>query len=288
MTIQDSKRAALVGYPDEYLVEEDEMGDSYPQGDLMFYLTQVLRWLYRYEGWVVATNLNHYHPAVENSQKLIVPDVVVFKGIPISSQELAKLTSWDMRRKDKLPPPVVIKVSSKQTYENDIEPEGKPRVYGLIGVREYFAYDPSLEQLWLERSSSRLLGWRYDAQRVAQPIEPDERGRLWSEVLESWLVEDGAYLRLYDRAGHLRRTASEAKDATIQTVEEARQSEQAARYVAEAQARAEAKARSMAEAQAKIEAEARNQAERRAVEAERRLAELEARLKEQQEQSKPE
>jgi hypothetical protein len=39
------------------------------------------------------------------------------------------------------------------------------------------------------------------------PIGPD--GRLWSNHLESFLVPDEAYLRLYDRYGQLRLTEAE-------------------------------------------------------------------------------
>ncbi|MEI7554232.1 hypothetical protein, partial [Candidatus Chlorohelix sp.] len=44
------------------------------------------------------------------------------------------------------------------------------------------------------------------------PIEPDEQGRMWSEELESWLIEDGGYLRLYDHTGAMRLTKGEAEE----------------------------------------------------------------------------
>ena len=43
----------------------------------------------------------------------------------------------------------------------------------------------------------------------AMPISPS--GSLWSPHLESWLVPDGATLRLYDHAGQMRLTHAEAE-----------------------------------------------------------------------------
>ena len=39
----------------------------------------------------------------------------------------------------------------------------------------------------------------------------DVRGWLWSAELASWLAQDGALLRLYDRDGQLRLTEGEAE-----------------------------------------------------------------------------
>jgi hypothetical protein len=36
-------------------------------------------------------------------------------------------------------------------------------------------------------------------------------GRLWGTKLDSWLVPDGPYLRLYDRDGQMRLTGEEAE-----------------------------------------------------------------------------
>ena len=38
----------------------------------------LLRWLYRPVGWYVARNLTFYHPAIQNSQQMISPDIAVF------------------------------------------------------------------------------------------------------------------------------------------------------------------------------------------------------------------
>jgi Uma2 family endonuclease len=229
MSIQDAlgeEKKAL--YRDEYIVEQDEMGDNATHDLLIRYLVRVLEWLYRVEQWMIGVNRNLYHEALDNSQKLIVPDIAVFKGIYVSPEDQPYISSWDMRKGDKKAPPLVIEISSENTYPGDIELDKKPRLYGLVGVREYFAYDPNRPRVWPRRYNTRLLGCRYSEDGIPQAIVPDERGRLWSEVLESWLVPDGRYLRLYDREGNLRLTEAEEES-------KARQEESKARRAAEQQ-----------------------------------------------------
>jgi Uma2 family endonuclease len=219
-------------FPDEYLVEEDQMGDSRPQEVLIDYLKSVLRYLYRFERWMVAGNFNHYHKEIENSENLIVPDIALFKGIEIAADEQLRLSSWDMRSGKRQCPPLVLEVSSGSTYSGDINPDKKPRSYGLIGVKEYFSYDPNEPQVYPKRVGKRLLGWRYGANKQPETILPDERGWLWSEELESWLGEDGAYLRLYDGSGTMRPTEAEAAQRARETEQRAREAEQAAKETA--------------------------------------------------------
>ena len=205
----------LERYPEEYLLEEDEMGESNSQYQLAIYLVDVLKWYYQEQNWLVTGNLELHHPAIQNSKHKIIPDVVVFKDIELTEEVQADLTSWKINQRHPAPP-VIFEISSASTWGNDIE-EGekrKPEIYGRIGVQEYFAYDPNPTPVWQNQEGRRLLGWRYVWNNpTPQPLLSDERGRLWSEVLESWLVPDGAYLRLYDREGQLRLTGREAERA---------------------------------------------------------------------------
>jgi Uma2 family endonuclease len=211
----------------EYLIEEDELGDSAAQTRLLDYLTAVLTWLYRASGWFIARDLTFYHPAIRNSQQMISPDIAVFKGLALTVEQRWGLTSWDMRTGERPCPPVVFEVSSGSTWQTDIRSgeDDKPHLYGQMGVREYIAYDPNREPVW-RGVGGRLLGWRYDACGAAVPLTADARGRLWSEELESWLVPDEALLRLYDGQGVLRLTEAEAERM-------AREAEQAARLQTE-------------------------------------------------------
>ena len=55
-------------FPEEYLLEEDGMGESIAQHELISYLIAVLGWLFRSEAWYIAGNLDIYHQEIRNSQ----------------------------------------------------------------------------------------------------------------------------------------------------------------------------------------------------------------------------
>ena len=123
----------------------------------------------------------------------------------------------------------------------------KPEIYAKMGVQEYFAYDPNSPRLW-RKPPTRLRGWSFDNGAVIERY-PDDQGRLWSAHLESWLVPDGAYLRLFDRDGTRRMTQIEAAEAEAV----ARRVEQHARYRAEVALADERRAREEAEARVAAE-----------------------------------
>jgi len=233
MTIKDVSRV----YTDQYLVEEDQMGNSAAQDLFIRYMVRVLEWLYRAEKWMIAAERNLYHPALNNTEKLIVPDIAVFKGINIPLKEQATLTSWDMRRGDRACPPLVIEACSPSNYQGDIEDDKKPRLYGLIGVQEYFAYDPNPTPLWPKRVGNRLLGWRYNEQGEREELKANPEGRMWSAVLEGWLEPDGMLLRLIDGQGQQYLTAEEAEEQRANAEAEGRKSAETAKEKAWAKLR---------------------------------------------------
>jgi hypothetical protein len=211
-------------FPEEYLLEEDEMGESNAQFQLIRYLVSVLEWLFHIEKWQIAGNLEFYHPAVKNSQNKITPDICVFKGVFLSPYDKQTLSSWDIVPDQDEMPPVVFEISSRSTWRSDIQngENNKPAIYGRMSFKEYFAYDPNEPPVWKAKRGRRLLGWRYEN---GQPVEiaSDGSGRLWSNELNSWLVPDGPILRLYDRENTMRLTEKEvqekqsrAKDLTIE------------------------------------------------------------------------
>ena len=240
MVTRSSAPPALESHPPrqhEYLLREDEIGDSVAQTVLLTYLSAVLAHLYRETGWFVARNLSFYHPAVRNSQNLISPDIAVFVGLTLPPAEQRRVTSWEMRpghgQRVRPAPTVVFEVSSGSTWKTDIVvgEASKPWLYDQMGVQEYVAYDPNDPPVWRtsqrQRLGRRLLGWRYDAAGRPVALEPDAAGRLWSAALASWLVPDEELLRLYDATGTLRLTPDEAAAAQAQSERRARlQSEQ--------------------------------------------------------------
>lgn len=192
-------------YYDTHPTKEDLMGESSPQFDLLVYLVTLLRWLYRAENWHIAGNLNIYQTADKNEYPL-APDVAVFKGVKLSEAESRRLTSWKMVLPNRPAPSLVIEIASGKTWRDDLR--NKPEKYRKMGVKEYFACDPNDPPSWRPRSKIRLRGWRLQGDTITE-IQPDERGWLWSEELDSWLAQEEAYLRLYDRQGQRRLNQAE-------------------------------------------------------------------------------
>jgi Uma2 family endonuclease len=270
-------------YPQQYLVveEEDKVGDPAAQEILVDYLKDVLRQLYVLENWAVAGNRDLHHPSIQNQPRTITPDITVFKNIELTPEERFQMRSYFIAPPERPCPPVVFEIASASTLPKDvgINPLDKPATYGRIGVREYFTYDPNEPQVWTNANGVRLRGWRYTAGQ-AMVIQPDERGRLWSEELQSWLVPAGRMLRLQDSEGRQRPTAQQAEnrakcEAEAIAQQEARRAdrEEKARIEAQAKADREEKARQEAEAKAEQEAQARQEVEAKA------KAETEARQK---------
>ena len=193
----------LAYYYDTHPTEEDLLGETIDHSTLIQYLLQVLTWLFEGQSCVVHANLNLYHTLYWKEHPL-APDIVVIKGV-----DFRRLRSWRVGETGPVPQ-VVLEIASQETWDKDLTE--KPNKYAAMGVEEYFAYDPNERPL--RRDGRRLFGWRLDrANRVMRqlPLEPD--GRLWSQHLESYLVPDHAYLRLYDHTGQLRLTGAQRAGA---------------------------------------------------------------------------
>ena len=171
--------------------------------------------------------------------------------------------SWVVWDEEGRYPDLVVEFISTSTRRKDVDENVKfySRVFRVF---EYF---------WFDRRTGELAGYRLSGSDYTS-IEPDARGRLWSEILSAYLgVWRGEYrgrrflwLRLWDKDGRLVPTTAEraAHERTARSRAETRAKQ------AEAQAQQERAAREQAEAQAQ-----RERAER-----ERLQAELE-RLREQ-------
>ena len=150
----------------------------------------------------VYENLNFYQTANAMEYPL-APDVAVIKGTAHRP-----VRSWRVGKSGPAPK-VVFEIASEETWKKDLAE--KPSKYARMGVHEYFAYDP--HEFPLPPSNNRrLFGWRLDQDRqIMREMSPGPNGSLWSPSLESWLVPDGAMLRLHDRNGQMRLTYGEAE-----------------------------------------------------------------------------
>ena len=190
-------------YYDSHSTEEDLMGETAFHRALVHYLIDVLTWLFHGQLCAIYGNLNMYQ-TTDYYEYPVAPDVAVIKGV--AYKQFTR--SWRVGRSGPAPQ-VVFEIASEETWRKDLL--DKPGKYASMGVQEYFTYDPHEVPLPASKNR-RLFGWRLDqVTHTMNAIQPRSDGALWSHHLESWLVPDGAMLRLYDAQSQIRLTFVEAE-----------------------------------------------------------------------------
>ena len=223
------------------------MAETEWHGNLMIDLSFAIKRHFQNDPQVyVARNMFVYY--VEGQpKKQIAPDVYFVRGVGKHLRGTYKL--WE----EGVAPQVVFEISSRSTMREDLHK--KPRIYGLIGVQEYYLFDPTEE--YLEDGPFVAFHWS-DGKFVEQDVSSN---RIYSPALELDLVVQDGTLRLFDpRTRTLLLTATEEADAREQAEADREQAE-ADREQAEAereQARAECK---LAKADREKEKANREQAE---------------------------
>jgi hypothetical protein len=123
----------------------------------------------------------------------------------------------------------VVSPSSKKRDEQD-----KVRAYDVLGAREYALFTPR------EPAPSTLQGYRRDEDGRFVPWLPDESGRLWSDVIQLWLVVREPYLQAETPDGRLLLTPAEEAEMRRQAEEERRKAEAQQRQTEQENARLKA------------------------------------------------
>jgi hypothetical protein len=222
----------LQPYPYVEFTEDDpEMAEYNTQHQLAVKMEDWLKFIYRPVGWFVTGNVYVLH---ENYPP-IAPDVFMC-NIQLSDEEADAVKSWDMREPNRPAPSLVFEVASGQTFPKDLGE--KVDRYRLMGVQEYFVYDPTLpEPVWPEKHI-RLRGWKFINGVARHPAtHPSKAGWMWSEVLQVWVVPAGHNLELRDTKGNLKPTReTDRQDARLQF-----EREREGRYAAELEAENNAK-----------------------------------------------
>jgi Uma2 family endonuclease len=160
------------------------------------------------ESVYVGSNLFVYYER-GNPRAVFSPDVFVVRGAPQRQYDTYKL--WQ----DGPAPSWVIEVSSKSTQ---LEDRGnKKAVCEMLGVVEYFLYDPRAEYLRPPLQGHRLRDGAY------QPIEPTATGALVAETLGLALsLDEGGLLVLTDaRTGERLLRVDEERDRESRRADEA-------------------------------------------------------------------
>ena len=155
-------------YLHEYLIAEDEMGDSVAQTVLLAYLERGADPSLSGRGLVRGPQPDLLSSGDPEQPE---PDLPRYRGLCRSGAGCARnkrVTSWEMRPEQaraqghpvRPSPTVVLEVASKSTWETDIAEgeKNKPWLYGRMGAREYFAYDPNNPPVWREGRGARGAG----------------------------------------------------------------------------------------------------------------------------------
>lgn len=175
----------------------------------MNYLIEALcLWFARRKRVYATGNILLYYEEGDPRRR-VSPDVMLIKGVERRRRRVYKL--WE----EKKAPSVVIEVSSRGTRREDLVT--KFQLYrDVLGVREYYIYDPLREYL-----PGRMKAWELRrGVYVEQPIEGD---RIMSPSLGLFLVDTGRMLRLVNpRDGHELRTLAEETTARREAEAEVR------------------------------------------------------------------
>jgi Uma2 family endonuclease len=138
------------------------------------------------------------------------PDFIYISGV----DGAASRNCWVVWEEGGRYPDVIIELLSPSTANID-KTEKKSIYERVFRTPDYFWYDPA---------SNELKGWRLAGSRY-EPIEPDDKGRVYSRELDLWLGfwqsehmrERALWLRFYDSDGRLVPTAAEAEHERAQT-----------------------------------------------------------------------
>jgi Uma2 family endonuclease len=203
--------ATQIHYPE---TDGKPMAETDVHIDAMIYLREALKDHFRDapEVYVAANMLLYYEEG--NPAACVAPDVFVVQGVAKHERRIYKL--WEEGQ----PPAVVCEITSKGTRLEDLGT--KRALYAMLGVREYFVYDPLGEYLQPPLQGYRLQEGEY------QRLPPGSAGELVSQVLGLELrVEEGRLRVINPATGDRLLTPAEAQAA--------RRAEATARRAAEAE-----------------------------------------------------
>jgi Uma2 family endonuclease len=203
--------AQQIHYPES---DGKPMGETDVHIDALIYLREVLRDYFRDDPQIyVAGNILLYYEE-GNPAACVAPDVFLVQGVAKGERRTYRL--WDEGR----PPTVVFEITSRGSRLEDLGT--KRAVYAMLGVQEYFLYDPMGEYL-----RPPLQGYRLQEEEY-QRILPGADGGLTSQTLRLALrVEEGRLRLVNPSTGERLLTPAEAQAA--------HRTEAAARRAAEAE-----------------------------------------------------
>jgi Uma2 family endonuclease len=186
-----------VHYPES---DGKPMGETDVHIDALIYLREALRDHFRDDPQMyVAGNMLLYYEE-GNPAACVAPDVFVVQGVAKHERRTYKLWEEDQ------PPAVIFEITSRGSRLEDLGT--KRAVYAMLGVREYFVYDPLGEYLRPSLQGYQLQDGEY------QRMPPEAGGELVSQALGLELrLEDGRLRVVNPTTGERLLTPAEAQMA---------------------------------------------------------------------------
>jgi Uma2 family endonuclease len=211
--------AKQVHYPE---TDGKPMAETDVHIDTLIYLREALRDYFRDAPQVyVAGNMLFYYEE-GNPAASVAPDVFVVQGVAKGERRIYKL--WEEGQ----PPAVIFEITSRSTRLEDLGT--KRALYAMLGVQEYFVYDPLGEYLRPPLQGYRLQEGEY------QRLPAGSAGELTSQALGLELRVEAGHLRVVNPATGERLLTPAESLAAHRAEVTARQAEAAARQAAEARA----------------------------------------------------
>ncbi len=234
--------------PPDSMLQNDEI-------DQIIWLLKTYLALYYGEAYIFVNRETFICYDESNLNVRVAPDVYV--AFDVNAEKIYRrrlYLPWEAKK----PPDLVLEVASEHTARNDVE--RKPAIYALIGVPEYWLFDPTGGDLY----GAPLIGLRLvdgEYQPIEMTREPDGILKGYSDVLGLSLCWDEGKPRLYDPALGEYLEDSEAALSARRAAEEQLDEERAVRIATEVVRDVEREARLAAEARRNAERDARLSAE---------------------------
>ena len=170
-------------YPES---DGEPMAETDMHRDEMVAAIDMLRWHFRNEARVYVAGNNFVYYEEGNPRAVVSPDVYVVRGV--SKEQRRTFQIW---REQGHAPCFVMELSSRGTW---LEDHGnKKAIYAMLGVREYFMFDPENDCL-----DPALQAFRLGDDGNYHRVEADAQGRLRAETLGLELWTDASTLQARD------------------------------------------------------------------------------------------
>jgi Uma2 family endonuclease len=197
------------------------MGETDVHIDVLIYLREALRDYFRDspEVYVAGNMLLYYEEG--NPAACVSPDVFVVQGVTKGECRTYKL--WEEGQ----PPAVVFEITSRSSRLEDVGT--KRALYAMLGVQEYFLYDPLGEYLRPPLQGYRLQSGEYER------VPSGGQGEFTSQVMSLELRVEEGQLRVVNSATGERLLTHAELQAARRAEAEARKAAEARAFQAEAE-----------------------------------------------------